>query len=201
MYWPGTTLWAYWDCWSLTGSCCPFVISVMYWALLVVVVSQVLFIAALQHGKSSRKIPLLTCCCLSWHTRVKVSLHAKDQCCCMVHNVRLYVLRTLTKLCNDSVDLDLICTHPLEQINTKALYQRLGITLFDTQLRSKRLRWYGHVCRSETWAGSCTRIVTPGAIGREWPKNTYGVKLIQMTWKRCRSLLLTPLTVKDGEVR
>ena len=40
-------------------------------------------------------------------------------------------------------------------------------------LRTKRLRWYGHVARASSWTNSITSITIPGPRGRGRPRKSW----------------------------
>ena len=37
------------------------------------------------------------------------------------------------------------------------------LTRLDSLLKTRCLRWYGRVCRNDSWLRDCTRLVAPGA--------------------------------------
>ena len=51
----------------------------------------------------------------------------------------------------------------------KTLYTKLGIQEVAVALRTKCLRWNGHVARASSWTHSITIIATPGPRGRGRP--------------------------------
>ena len=62
----------------------------------------------------------------------------------------------------DRAMLRLTCgIRPSEQVCTKALYHCLYIPSLDSLLRTKRLRWYGHACRNNSWLRDFTCLVVP----------------------------------------
>ena len=55
----------------------------------------------------------------------------------------------------------------------EALYTKLGIQEVAVALRTKRLRWYGHVAHASSWTNSITSIAIPGPRGRGRPRKSW----------------------------
>ena len=55
----------------------------------------------------------------------------------------------------------------------ETLYTKLGIQEVAVALRTKRLRWYGHVARASSWTNSITSIAIPGPRGRGRPRKSW----------------------------
>ena len=56
-----------------------------------------------------------------------------------------------------------ICSiKPHDKVPIETLYTKLGIQEVAVALRTKHLRWYGHVSRASFWTNSITSIAIPG---------------------------------------
>ena len=53
------------------------------------------------------------------------------------------------------------------------MYTKKGIQEVAVALRTKRLRWYGHVARASSWTNSITSIAIPGPRGRWRPRKSW----------------------------
>ena len=53
------------------------------------------------------------------------------------------------------------------------MYSRLSLQPLESRLRINRLRWYGHVERSEGWIKRCNKIVVTGCQGRGRPRKSW----------------------------
>ena len=60
---------------------------------------------------------------------------------------------------------DDVCLHDL--------YSRVIFQALESRLRINRLRWYGHVERSEDWIKCCTQIDVSGSQGRGRPRKSW----------------------------
>ena len=60
---------------------------------------------------------------------------------------------------------DDVCLHDL--------YSRVIFQALESRLRINRLRWYGHVERSEDWIKRCTQIDVSGSQGRGRPRKPW----------------------------
>ena len=60
-----------------------------------------------------------------------------------------------------------------ERINSNVLLERLNIPSLDSLLRYNRLRWFGHVERSNGWIKRCTEVVVVGNRKRGRPKKRW----------------------------
>ena len=77
-------------------------------------------------------------------------------------------------ICNDRAMVRWICgIKPEEKVNTPSLYQHLNIPHLDNTLRCNRLRWAGHVHRSQTWTGGCLSLVVEDRRGKGRPRKTW----------------------------
>ena len=62
---------------------------------------------------------------------------------------------------------------PHDKVPMETLYTKLGIQKVAVALRTKRLRWYGHVARASSWTNSITSIAIPGPRGCGRPRKTW----------------------------
>ena len=75
---------------------------------------------------------------------------------------------------NDRALIRWICgVKPHEKVPMETLYTELGIQEVAVALRTKRLRWYGHVTCASTWTNSTTSIAITGPRGRERPRKSW----------------------------
>ena len=81
----------------------------------------------------------------------------------------------LQRLCrNDRAMIHWICSvKPHEEVPMETLYTKLGIQELAVALRTKRLRWYGHVMRASSWTNSFTGIAIPGPRGYGSPRKSW----------------------------
>ena len=56
-----------------------------------------------------------------------------------------------------------------DDVSLHDMYSRLSLQPLESRLRINRLRWYGHVERSEDWIKRCTEIDVSGCQGRGRP--------------------------------
>ena len=71
-------------------------------------------------------------------------------------------------------DRAMICSvKPHDEVPMETLYTKLGIQEVAVALRTKRLRWYGHVARASTWTNLITGIAIPGPRGRGRPRKSW----------------------------
>ena len=67
-----------------------------------------------------------------------------------------------------------ICGAKLEdEISSAVLHQKLDIDEITAVLRTRRLRWYGHVQRATSCINSITRLGVPGTRNRGRPRKTW----------------------------
>ena len=67
-----------------------------------------------------------------------------------------------------------------DDVSLHDMYSRLSLQPLESRLRINRLRWYGHVERSEDWIKRCTQIGISGCQGRSsscksWKKSVTDV--------------------------
>ena len=62
---------------------------------------------------------------------------------------------------------------PHDEVPMETLYTKLGIQEVAVALRTKRLRWYGHVARASLWTNLITSIAIPGPRGRGRPRKSW----------------------------
>ena len=81
----------------------------------------------------------------------------------------------LQRLCrNDRAMIRWICSvKPHEEVPMETLYTKLGIHEVAVALRTKRLKWYGHVPCASSWAYSITSIAIPGPRGGGRPRKSW----------------------------
>ena len=61
---------------------------------------------------------------------------------------------------------------PNDEVPMETLYKKLGIQEVAAALRTKRLRWYGHVACASSWTNSITGITIPGPRGCWRPRKS-----------------------------
>ena len=75
---------------------------------------------------------------------------------------------------NDRAMLRWICGVKIsDRVSLDSLYQRLGIAPLTTLLRSRRLRWFGHVSRSDGWINQCRNFDVRGKRGKGRPRKSW----------------------------
>ena len=62
---------------------------------------------------------------------------------------------------------------PHDEVPMETLYTKLGIQEVAIALRTKRLRWNGHVASASSWTNSITSIAIPGPRGRGRPRKSW----------------------------
>ena len=65
------------------------------------------------------------------------------------------------------------CVKSHDEVPMETLYTKLEIQEVAVALRTKHLRWYGHVARASSWTNSITRIAIPGPRGRGRPRKSW----------------------------
>ena len=60
-----------------------------------------------------------------------------------------------------------------DDVSLHDMYSRLSLQPLESRLRINRLRWYGHVDRSEGWIKRCNEIVVTGCQGRSRPRKSW----------------------------
>jgi len=60
-----------------------------------------------------------------------------------------------------------------DDVSLAEMYSRLNLQPLESRLRSNRLRWYGHVQRSDGWIKRCTEIVVDGSQGKGRPRKSW----------------------------
>ena len=75
---------------------------------------------------------------------------------------------------NDRAMIRWICgVKPHDEVPMETLYTKLGIQEVAVALRTKRLRWYGHVARASSWTKSITSIAIRGPRGPGRPRKSW----------------------------
>ena len=82
----------------------------------------------------------------------------------LLHNERAMVRWMLKVKIEDNVSLSTMCA-------------KLNLASLQSKLRLNRLRWYGHVVRSENWINSCFHLEVDGFKGKGRPRKT-GIETI-----------------------
>ena len=126
-------------------------------------------------GKFRELLPILTCRSLCLLTRGNVfNIYVRSV---LLHASECWALRNedRTRLeRNDRSMIRWICgVRVKDKVSMASLYERLGIPSLDAALRRNRLRWFGHVERSDTWIKRCTAILVEGDAGRGRPRKTW----------------------------
>ena len=60
-----------------------------------------------------------------------------------------------------------------DKISSNKLLNKLCLGNLDITLRTTRLRWFGHVCRSDSWIKKCTQHEVAGKRERGGPRKTW----------------------------
>ena len=79
-----------------------------------------------------------------------------------------------------------------EEVSADTLCAMLGVQEVTAALRTRRLRWYGHVARSSSGINSITSMTIPSARRRGRPKNTWS-KCVKTDMKMCSLGSIDPL--------
>ena len=75
---------------------------------------------------------------------------------------------------NDHAMIRWICSAKLtDKIPMAVLHQKLDLDEITAVLRTRRLRWYGHVPRATSCINSITRLELPGTRDRGRPRKTW----------------------------
>ena len=126
-------------------------------------------------GKFWELLPLLTNCYINIMTRgnifnvcVRSVLLYGSECWAMRKEHKARLER------NDRAVLRWICGVKIsDRVSVDSLYQRLGIAPLTTLLRSRRLRWFGHVSRSDGWINQCCNLDARGKRGKGRPRKSW----------------------------
>ena len=74
-------------------------------------------------------------------------------------------------------DISMICwicgVNPYDDVHMETLYAKFGIQEEAVALRSKRLRWLGHVTHASSWINSITDINIPCSRRRKRPRKSW----------------------------
>ena len=126
-------------------------------------------------GKFRELLPLLTSRGLSLTTRghiystyIRTVLLYASECwapnICDIQRLRRSDRAMIRWICNVRLE---------DRISSESLLQKLGIVDLETLLRYNRLRWYGHVTRSENMIKNVTELVVEGQRPRGRPRKTW----------------------------
>jgi len=126
-------------------------------------------------SKFRELLPLLTNRAISLNTRGRIYSSCVRS--VMLYASECWALRNdeLARLIrNDRAMLRWICgIKPDEEVHTHTLCDRLNIPYLDVTLRYNRLRWAGHVHRSQSWTGRCQSLQIDGRRGTGRPRKTW----------------------------
>ena len=118
-------------------------------------------------GKFRKLLPVLT----SRHLHFKVKGRVYNSCvrAAMLHGSETWGplsddLKRLRR--NDRAMIRWVCgVRHLHETSSEALLEKLGLVDIIAVLRSRRLRWYGHVMRSSDWIRKTMDMDPPGNSG------------------------------------
>ena len=126
-------------------------------------------------AKFRELLPILTCSSISLQTRGRVYTACVRS--VLQHASECWALRKqdLVRLeRNDRTMLRWICgVRVAHQVSSQSLYERLGIPSLAVVLRCHRLRWFGHVQRSDSWIKRCTALEVEGVLQRGRPRKSW----------------------------
>ena len=126
-------------------------------------------------GKFKKLLPILTSKHVSLLTRGKVFNACVRS--ALLHGSETWAptasdLQRLRR--NDRSMIRWICgIKPHDEVPTDMLYARLGLQEVTAALRTKRLRWYGHVVRATSCTNSIMNVDIPSTRGRGRPRKTW----------------------------
>ena len=117
-------------------------------------------------GKFHDLLPILTCKTLSFHTRGHV--YATCVRSAMLHAMECLALteKDISKLqTTDRAMIRWICGVKVkDRVRSDVLLQKLMIPCITDVCQANRLRWFGHVERSNSWIKRCTEMVVDGNV-------------------------------------
>ena len=79
-----------------------------------------------------------------------------------------------------------------DEVSSDSLCAMLGVQEVTAALRTRRLRWYGHVARSSSCINSITSMTIPSARRRGRPKKTWS-ECVKTDMKMCSLGSIDPL--------
>jgi len=132
-------------------------------------------------GKFRKLLPILTSKHISFKIRGKVFTACIRS--TMLHGSETWApnasdLQRLRR--NDRAMIRWICSAKLEdKISSAVLHQKLDLDEITAVLRTRRLRWYGHVQRATSCINSITRLGLPGFVGGQGRR---GPHVSEMIW-------------------
>ena len=126
-------------------------------------------------GKFRELLPLLTNRYINIKTRGKIfNVCGRSV---LLYGSECWAMRKLDKARlerNDRAMLRWICGVKIsDRVSLDSLCQRLGIAPLTTLLRSRRLRWFGHVSRSDGWINQCRNFDVRGKRGKGRPRKSW----------------------------
>ena len=126
-------------------------------------------------SKFRELLPLLSNRAISLHTRGRIYVSCVRS--VMLYASECWALRKdeLARLIrNDRAMVRWICgIKPDQEVPTHTLYDRLNIQHLDATLRYNRLRWAGHVYRSQSWINRCQTLQVEGRRGTGRPRKIW----------------------------
>ena len=66
-----------------------------------------------------------------------------------------------------------------DNVSLSTMYERLNLAPLESKLRLNRLRWYGHVERSDKWINKCTHLEVDGFKGGGRPRKTWSATVTE----------------------
>ena len=126
-------------------------------------------------GKFKKLLPILTSKHVSLTTRGKVYNACVRS--ALLHGSETWApsapdLQRLRR--NDRSMIRWICgVKPHDEVSIDTLYAKLGIQEVTAALRTRRLRWFGHVVRATSCTNSVMSIAIPGSRGRGRPRKSW----------------------------
>ncbi|CAH1263777.1 Hypp2763 [Branchiostoma lanceolatum] len=94
---------------------------------------------------------------------------------------------------NDRAMIRWICgAKPQDETPSETLHAKLGLVDIASVLRSRRLRWYGHVERASGCINAITKMQLPGSRGRGRPRKSW-MECVRKDMKVCGLTSVSPL--------
>ena len=66
-----------------------------------------------------------------------------------------------------------------DSVSLSTMYERFNLAPLESKLRLNRLRWYGHVERSDKWINKYTHLEIDGFKGRGRPRKTWSATVTE----------------------
>ena len=94
---------------------------------------------------------------------------------------------------NDRAMVRWICgIRPLDETPLETLLEKLRVEEITSALRTRRLRWYGHVQRAASCIKSITKMALPARRGRGRPRKTW-MECVSKDLLQCNLTGVSPL--------